>query len=246
MEVLLMRDVVRTVVLGGMLLVLGASVAAAAPSPGRKCQSAKNQEAGKYASCLFKAEAKLLKVAGTCSLTTATECYADGDCPVSETCTKSLEDTEKYTATVGKCLDKFNDKWDSLTGKAVDAGDPCPDGLASSDIQDAVDEHVANVAAGLAGEGLSSCGGPPSSTFSRKVCTDSACTQGCQTNSFPQNSCIEVEGGGSLIAVCEPSGLKQTFYFLSTTCTGPSQDASGPINQCAQDNDGSYFENICP
>ncbi len=153
-----MRDGMRAAVLGGMLLLLGASAAAAAPSPGRKCQSAKNQEAGKYASCLSKAEAKLLKAAGTCSLTTATECYADGDCPISETCAKSQGDTDKYTATVGKCLSKFNGKWDSLTQKAVDAGDPCPDGLASSDIQDAVDEHVANVAAGLAGEGLSGCG----------------------------------------------------------------------------------------
>ena len=152
-----MRDVMRAIVLGSMLIVLGASVAAAAPA-GRKCQSAKNQEAGKYASCLSKAEAKLLKAAGSCSVTTATECYADGDCPMGETCAKSQEDTDKYTATVGKCLGKFNDKWDSLTQKADDAGDPCPDGLASSEIQDAVDEHVANVAAGLAGEGLSSCG----------------------------------------------------------------------------------------
>ncbi len=154
-----MRVVVRTVLLGGMLLAFGASVAAAGPSPGRKCQSAKNQEAGKYASCLSKAEAKLVKAAGTCSLTTATECYADGDCPISETCAKSQEDTDKYDATVGKCLSKFNGKWNSLTQKAVDAGNPCPDGLASSDIQDAVDEHVANVAAGLAGEGLSTCSG---------------------------------------------------------------------------------------
>ncbi len=153
-----MRDGMRAVVLGGMLLVLGASVAAAAPPPGRKCQSAKNQEAGKYASCLSKAEAKLLGAEGTCSVTTATECYADGDCPVSETCAKSQKDTDKYDATVDKCLSKFNGKWSSLTQKAVDAGDPCPDGLASGDIQGAVDEHVANVAAGLAGEGLSSCG----------------------------------------------------------------------------------------
>jgi len=85
----------------------------------------------------------------------------------------------------------------------------------------------------------------PSGDFSQKVCTDSACTQGCQSNSFPQNQCIPVEGGGSMIAVCEPSELKQTFYFLSSTCTGPSMDASGPLDQCQQDSDGSYFENIC-
>ncbi len=107
---------------------------------------------------MSKAEAKLLKAPGTCSVTTATECYADGDCPTGETCSKALEDSEKYTATVARCQSKFNDKLESLTDKAFAAGDPCPDGLAASEIQDAVDEHVAQVAAGLAGEELSICG----------------------------------------------------------------------------------------
>lgn len=85
----------------------------------------------------------------------------------------------------------------------------------------------------------------PSGTFTQKVCTDSQCSQGCQSNSFPQNKCLAVEGGGSVIAVCEPNELKQTFYFLSNTCTGPSMDNSGPLNTCQQDSDGSYFENVC-
>jgi hypothetical protein len=132
-----------------------ATAAHAAQAPGQKCQSSKNQEAGKYASCLSKAEAKLLKTEGSCSVTTATDCYDDGDCPMGESCTKDLT---KYAAAVTKCEDKFEGKWATLTTKAADALDPCPDGLLAEEIKEVVDEHVANVAAGLAGEGLSSCG----------------------------------------------------------------------------------------
>ncbi len=126
-----------------------ATAAHAAPSPGQKCESAKNQEAGKYAGCLSKAEAKLMKTEGSCSVTTATDCYGDGDCPIGETCTKDLT---KYAATVTKCEDKFEASWGTLTQKAADAGDPCPDGLVATDIQAEVDEHVARVAARLSGE----------------------------------------------------------------------------------------------
>ncbi len=140
-----------------MAAVLGlATAAGAAQSPGQKCQSGKNQEAGKYAACLAKAEATLLKTEGTCSLTTANGCHDDGDCPTGENCTKDLA---KYTAAVTKCGDKFEAKWNTLTQKAADALDPCPDGLLAEEIKEAVDESVANVAAGLAGEGLSACGG---------------------------------------------------------------------------------------
>ncbi len=128
----------------------------AAQAPGQKCQSGKNQEAGKYASCLSKAEAKLLKTSGSCSLTMSTDCYDDGDCPISETC---IKDQTKYAAAVTKCADKFEAKWGTLTQKAVEALDPCPDGLLAEEIEEVVDEHVANVAAGLAGEGLSDCAG---------------------------------------------------------------------------------------
>ncbi len=122
-----------------------------APSPGQKCEAGKNQEAGKYAACVSKAGAKQLQTAGSCSLTTALACYGDGDCPTGETCAK---DPTKYNDTLAKCATKFSGKWDSLTEKA---GGACPDGLDATEIQGAVDAHVANVAAGLAGEGLSDC-----------------------------------------------------------------------------------------
>jgi C1A family cysteine protease len=89
-------------------------------------------------------------------------------------------------------------------------------------------------------------GPAPGGDFQQKVCTDAQCTQGCQTDSFPQNQCLQVDGGGSIIAVCEPSVLKQTYYFMSSTCTGPSMDASGPLNTCFSASDNAYAENICP
>ncbi len=134
--------------------VLGLATAAhAAATPAQKCQAGKNQEAGKYSSCLHKAEAKLLTTAGSCSLTPATECYADSGCGVGETCVKDLT---KFNATVDKCEEKFAAKWTSLEEKA---GGSCPDGLLPEEVKEALDESVANIAAGLAGDGLSSCGG---------------------------------------------------------------------------------------
>ena len=43
---------------GTILAALVASTALAAPTPAQKCQSSKNMEAGRYANCRQKAEAK--------------------------------------------------------------------------------------------------------------------------------------------------------------------------------------------
>ena len=86
-------------------------------------------------------------------------------------------------------------------------------------------------------------------TFSQKVCSDAKCSQGCQSNSFPEGQCIPVQGGGSIIALCippaAPKELNQTYYSDSTTCTGASQNQIAPLNKCQQDSSGSYFENLC-
>lgn len=138
----------------GLLVWIGA--ASAAPSPGQKCETGKNHEAGKYAACLHKAEAKLLKTKGACSVSSDTVCYGDADCPTSETCSKDLS---KYGTAVSKCETKFQAKWAKLTQQALDKGDACPDGLADSDIRTVVDDCVANVAGALAGAGLTDCNG---------------------------------------------------------------------------------------
>jgi len=86
---------------------------------------------------------------------------------------------------------------------------------------------------------------PAGGTFIQEQCQDAACTQGCEQQTFPQNSCLQLSSGGSAIAVCQPSALQLTVYELSSTCTGPSQVVSQPINTCEQSSSGNYFENIC-
>jgi cysteine peptidase B len=88
---------------------------------------------------------------------------------------------------------------------------------------------------------------PPSGkTFTQKQCTDSACTQGCSSQTFPQNKCLQLEGGGSAIAICQPNDLEMKTYMFSQDCSGFSIPETQPINQCLQDEEGTYFENICP
>jgi len=154
-----MSNRLLTLVATFAMLSLSASVASAQRlSPAGKCEAAKNQEAGKFAACLHKAEARLIKTKGLCSISSETRCYRDDDCPVAETCVK---DTAKVDAAVAKCGTKFGDKWDKLEAAAVKKGDVCPDGLLASDIHDAVDDHVANIAGALAGAGLTPCTGQP-------------------------------------------------------------------------------------
>lgn len=106
----------------------------AAVGPEGKCEAGKNQESGKYAFRLHKAEAKLLKTKGACSVNTETDCYRDEDCPMmGESCNK---DTTKYIEAVTKCENKYAEKWNTLETKAaeecgngvVDAGEDCDQG----------------------------------------------------------------------------------------------------------------------
>jgi C1A family cysteine protease len=86
----------------------------------------------------------------------------------------------------------------------------------------------------------------PSATFTQKQCTDSACTQGCQSHTFPQNTCLQLESGGSATAQCTATALEMKMYIFSNNCTGFSMPESNPINQCVKDENGTYFENVCP
>jgi cysteine peptidase B len=82
-------------------------------------------------------------------------------------------------------------------------------------------------------------------TFTQVQCSDAACSVGCQSNTFPQNTCLQLQGGGSATATCTATALNMNVYTFSTDCTGFSVPESNPINQCVQDESGSYFENIC-
>lgn len=131
-----------------------AAPATAAVGPEGKCEVGKNHESGKYALCLHKAEAKLIKTRGACSLATETDCYRDEDCPMGESCTKDLT---KYSEAVAKCGTKYAAKWTRLEQQAAEALASCPDGLVQADVKVVIDECVANVVSGLAGNGLENC-----------------------------------------------------------------------------------------
>lgn len=100
-------------------------------APAQQCQSGKNKEAGKYAHCLQKAEATLVKTG----------------------------DTAKYNGTIAKCEAKLADKWSKLEATAAAKGASCPDApLVEADFKTVIDEQSANITAALSGGGLVWCG----------------------------------------------------------------------------------------
>ena len=82
-------------------------------------------------------------------------------------------------------------------------------------------------------------------TFVQMQCTDAACSVGCTNYTFNLGACIALADGGSAVATCNSQGLLLTEYPLSSTCTGYSVPDQMTINQCLQDEDGTYFENFC-
>jgi len=86
----------------------------------------------------------------------------------------------------------------------------------------------------------------PTSNFIQMICQDAACSQGCQNNTFPQNTCLALNGGGSAIVQCNAEGLLLTEYPLSQSCTGMSIPSQMPVDQCLQDQQGGSLENFCP
>jgi cysteine peptidase B len=86
----------------------------------------------------------------------------------------------------------------------------------------------------------------PAGSFSQKQCTDSACTEGCQSATLPLNECLQVSGGGSAKATaCSDAGLSLKFYLMSGDCTGFALDEMQPVNQCGQSSGGGYVETVC-
>merc|ERR1712225_94056 len=68
---------------------------------------------------------------------------------------------------------------------------------------------------------------------------------GCQSHTFAQNTCLQLNGGGSAKAVCTSSALQMGVYPFSSDCTSMSETTEQPINQCVQDESGTYLENLC-
>ena len=109
---------------GGAVLALlvAGSAQAVTPTPAQKCQQGKNKEAGTYASCRQKAEAKF-------ALT--------GDGVV-------------RTATLAKCSDKYGLKWSAIEAKAAGTCPSMGDQVAIRGCLDATTTGVADGLAGNA------------------------------------------------------------------------------------------------
>lgn len=86
---------------------------------------------------------------------------------------------------------------------------------------------------------------PTQATFSQSDCDDSACTQNCQVNTFAQNTCLQVNGGGSALVTCSTTQLIQQYFANNNGCQGNYTTQTMPLNQCLQSNQGGYFENTC-
>jgi len=112
-------------------ILLAAAGMALAATPAEKCASGKNKEAGKYAFCRQKVEAK----------------FAAGG------------DAAARAAGLQQCLDKYAAKWPLLEAKAAAAGEACPSTGDLGTIQGVIDAHATNIATALGGGALSNCPG---------------------------------------------------------------------------------------
>lgn len=206
---------VMAVALTAMLL---SASNAAAVGPEARCEARKNQESGKYAFCLHKAEARLLKTGGACSVTAATACHRDAECPPSETCVKDLTN---YNVAVTKCEGKYAAKWNVLEQHALEQSATCPDEpLLQADVKAVIDDCVANVASGLAGDGLADCNGELA-TCNGSLSTCSSNLSTCDTN---------YSGCSSSLTTCN-SNYSSCSSSLST-CNANYSSCAGSLATC--------------
>ena len=81
--------------------------------------------------------------------------------------------------------------------------------------------------------------------FYQLQCSDSACSQNCQKITFPEGTCIPVQGGGSAKLSCQ-TGYVQEQIWTNSDCSGtPAHTARDKTGVCEQGQGGTYYENIC-
>jgi hypothetical protein len=102
---------------------------ASAVTVAQKCAQGKNKEAGKYAYCRQKVEAKFA----------------------------TTGDAAARTAGLTKCFDKYALKWPVLETKAVSAGGACPSVGDQGTVQTMVDAHTSDLATLLSGGSVANC-----------------------------------------------------------------------------------------
>ena len=91
-------------------VILGAAASADAQAPEDKCAEKRLKATGVYSKCLTVTEKDQLARRGSCSLTSSTQCYLDGNCPMGESCAK---DTTKYDKNTATCVLKFDRIWNA-------------------------------------------------------------------------------------------------------------------------------------
>lgn len=203
------------------------SVANVAASLAGECDAARNLEAGKYAACLHKAEARLIKSRGACSLTSETPCFRNDDCPPDETCVK---DTAKVDAAVAKCATKFDDKWDKQEAVATKKGESCRDGLLTGEIRGAIDTSVADVATALAGAGPTPSATPTETATHTATGTPTDTPTATPTATPTVIPCVPDLTGAPTLGAVPGLGVTSTRHILYTLFDPDLGPISSPVN----------------
>lgn len=96
--------------------------------------------------------------------------------------------------------------------------------------------------------------GPPATpaptwngNFTQKQCDDNDCSVNCTEISLPQNTCLNLTGGGSAKAHCDMTDqvLIQDVFPIDQVCWGPAAPQPMPLNVCLEAGGGGSFMNLC-
>jgi hypothetical protein len=201
---------------------------------GPRCQASKNKEAGKYASCRQKAQAKLVQ-------------RVDAGDP---------EAVTKYNDAIDKCDEKFLRRWQSLEDRTGAAGGTCPDEpLDPNSLVDFITDHCDAVATALAGDGLPSCGDGEINVAGEhcdgtELGGDTCVSLGFVAGTLACDGFCLFDTSGCTARLAQPLKTGQTLCFNAgggvIACAGTGQDGElqkGITRAYADNGDGTVTEN---
>merc|ERR1712014_366867 len=77
------------------------------------------------------------------------------------------------------------------------------------------------------------------------VCTDTGCSQNCQLNTFPENTCISAAaGGGMMFLQCDGTGVIYNS-FNAADCSGTGERHEDGVGTCLTSASSGSFINSC-